>query len=98
MKLEEFQIWNRKWKGQLRYNEVPRDWQNAFAITRFRYIEVLFHIFYHFCDQENRWLYRGLQIHSLEVRFIEVLLYMYIIYIYLIYAVAETHDKCRWCC
>ena len=24
-----------------RYNEVPRDWQNVFAITRFRYIEVL---------------------------------------------------------
>ena len=79
MKLEEFQIWNRKWKRQLRYNEVPRDWQNAFAITRFRYIEVFFHIFYHFWDQENRWLYRGL--HSLEVRYIEVLLYMYILYI-----------------
>ena len=28
-----------------RYNEVPRDWQNLFAITRFRCIEVLFHTF-----------------------------------------------------
>ena len=28
-----------------RYNEGPRDWQNMFAITRFRHIEVLFHIF-----------------------------------------------------
>ena len=32
-----------------RYNEGPRDWQNMFVIhkTRSRYIEVLFHIFYH---------------------------------------------------
>ena len=29
-----------------RYNELPRDWQNLFAITRFRYIEVLSHILY----------------------------------------------------
>ena len=79
MKLEDFQIWNRKEPGQPRYNEVPRDWQNAFAITGFRYIVVLFHIFYYFWDKENRWLYRGLR--SLEVRYIEVLLYMYIIYI-----------------
>ena len=40
-----------------RYNEVPRDWQNVFAITRFRYIEVLFHIFYYNLSKENRWLY-----------------------------------------
>ena len=25
---------------ELRYNEGPRDWQNLFAITKFRYIEV----------------------------------------------------------
>ena len=32
-----------------RYNEgQPRDWQNMFAITRFRYIGVLFHIWYYF--------------------------------------------------
>ena len=30
-----------------RYNKGPRDWQNSFAITRFRYIiEVLLHMFY----------------------------------------------------
>ena len=74
MKLENFQIWNRKGQGQPRYNEVPRDWQNEFAITRFRYIEVLFHIFYYFWDKKNRPLYRGL-------RYIEVPLYMCIIYI-----------------
>ena len=27
-----------------RYNEGPRDWQNLLATTRFRYIEVRFHI------------------------------------------------------
>ena len=74
MKLENFQIWNRKGQGQPRYNEVPRDWQNAFAITRFRYIDVLFHIFYCFWDKENRSLFQGL-------RYIEVPLYMCIIYI-----------------
>ena len=31
-----------------RYNEGPRDWQIFFAITRFRSIEVLFHIFYYY--------------------------------------------------
>ena len=31
-----------------RYDEVPRDCQNLFALTRFRYIEVLFHIFYYY--------------------------------------------------
>ena len=36
-------------------NEGPRDWQNMFALTRFRYIEVLFHIFYYYLGKENRW-------------------------------------------
>ena len=37
----------------------PRDWQNLFTITRFRYIDVLFHIFYYYwgkklvCFTEN---------------------------------------------
>ena len=53
-----------------RYNEVPRDCKNVFAITRFRYIEVLFHIFYYYWGQENRSLYRGLR--YIEVRYIEV--------------------------
>ena len=43
-----------------RYTEGPRDWQNMFAITRFCYIEVLFHIFYYYQGEENRQLYRGL--------------------------------------
>ena len=29
------------------YNQGPRNWQNVFAITRFRYIEVIFHIIYY---------------------------------------------------
>ena len=94
MKLEEFQTWDRKWQGQLRYNEVPREWQNAFAITRFCYIEVLFHISYYFWDKKDRWSYRGLR--YIKVRYIEVPLYVY--YIYVIYVVAETHEKCRWRC
>ena len=53
-----------------RYYEVPRDCQNVFAIMRFRYIEVLFHIFYYYWGQENRSLYRGLR--YIEVRYIEV--------------------------
>ena len=60
-----------------RYNEGQRpDWQNLFAIPRFRYIDVLFHIFYYYCGKENRslyWLYRGLC--YIEVRYIEVPLY-----------------------
>ena len=57
-----------------RYNEGPRDWQNLFAIKRFRYIKVLFHImFYYYWGKENRSLYRGL--HYIEVHYIEVTLY-----------------------
>ena len=46
-----------------RYEKVPRDWQNLFAITRFHYIEVLFHMFYMFpCwGEENFSLYQGLE-------------------------------------
>ena len=38
-------------------------------ITRFRYIEVLFHIFYYQWGKENRSLYRKLR--YIEVRYIE---------------------------
>ena len=31
-----------------RYNEGPRDWQNLSAITRFRYIEFFFFIYFTF--------------------------------------------------
>ena len=51
-----------------RYDEGLRDWQNLFAIPRFRYVEVLFRIFYYYWGKENLSLYRGL-------RYIEVLLY-----------------------
>ena len=37
-------------------NKGPRDWQNLFAITRFRLIKVLFHIFYCYWGKENRLL------------------------------------------
>ena len=37
-----------------RYNEGSRDWQNLFAITRFRYVEVLFHIFYYYWGKEKK--------------------------------------------
>ena len=43
-----------------RYNEA-RDWQKLFAKTRFRYIEVLFHILYYYWGNENRSLYRRLR-------------------------------------
>ena len=37
-----------------RYNRGPRDWENMFAITRFRCIEVLFHTFYYRWGEEYR--------------------------------------------
>ena len=51
----------------------PGDWQNLFSVTRFRYMEVLFHIFYYYGGKENRSLYRGLRYS--EVSYIEVPLY-----------------------
>ena len=53
-----------------RFDEVPRDWQNVFTITRFSYIKVLFHIFYHYWGKENRSFFRGLR--YIEVCYIEV--------------------------
>ena len=55
---------------ETRRNEEPRDWQNLFARTRFRYIEVLFHLFYCYRGKENRSSYAGLR--YIEVRDIEV--------------------------
>ena len=40
-----------------RYKKGSRDWPNLLAITRFPYIEVLFHIFYYNWGKENRSLY-----------------------------------------
>ena len=34
------------YKVEPRHNKALRDWQNLFAIMRFRYIEVLFHIYF----------------------------------------------------
>ena len=43
-----------------RCNEGTRGLQNRFAITRFRYLEVHFHIFYYYWGKENRSLHQGL--------------------------------------
>ena len=43
-----------------RYNERLRDWQNLFALRRFRFIDCLFHLFCYYWDKENRSLYLGL--------------------------------------
>ena len=50
-----------------------RDWQHLLATPRFRYIEVIFGIFYYYWCKEGRSLYRGLR--YIEVRYIEFLLY-----------------------
>ena len=55
-------------------NKEPRDWQNLFAFTRFRYIEVLFHAYILLLlGKENHSLYRGLR--YIEVHCIYVPLY-----------------------
>ena len=56
-----------------RHNEGPRDWQNLLVITRFRYVEVLFHQFCCYWGKENRSSYGGLR--YVEARYIEVLRY-----------------------
>ena len=61
-----------------RYNERPRGWQNLFTITRFRYVKVLFHIFFYYWGKENCSLYRAL-LRCIEVRYIEVPLYFHAI-------------------
>ena len=48
--------------------------QNMFDITRFRYIKVLFHIFYYYWGQKYCSLYQGLC--YIEVHYIEVPLYI----------------------
>ena len=55
------------------YNKGPMDWQNLFAIKRFHYIKVLFHMFYDYWGKENCSLYQGLR--YIEVHYIEVPLY-----------------------
>ena len=55
--------------GGTPYNEPPMDRQNLLAVTRFLYIEVLFHRFCCYWSQENHSLYRGLRYAG--VRYIE---------------------------
>ena len=62
------------------HNEGPRDWQNLFARTRFRYVEVLFHLFCCYWGKENRSSYGGLR--YIEFRYIEVPLYFHAKYIH----------------
>ena len=52
---------------ETRCHEGPKDWQNTFAITRFRCIEVLFHIFYYYWGEECRSLYRGFTVLDVTV-------------------------------
>ena len=60
-----------------RCNEGSRDFQNVFAIARFRYIEVLFHIFYY------NWGVKKIVRYTedfVKVRYIEVPLYVLVTY------------------
>ena len=63
-----------------RHNEGPRDWQNLFDITRFRYIEVLFHPFCCYRGTENRSSYGRLR--YVEFRYVKVPLYFRAKYIH----------------
>ena len=54
--------------AQPRVSEELSDWQNVFAIPRFRFFEVLFHFSYYYWAKETRSWYWGL-------RYIEFLLY-----------------------
>ena len=47
--------------AQPRVSEELSDWQNVFAIPRFRFFEVLFHISYYCWAKKTRSLYRGLR-------------------------------------
>ena len=51
-----------------------------FVLTKFRYIEVLFHLFCYHWGEENRSSYEGLR--YIEVRYIKVPLYFHARYIH----------------
>ena len=90
MKLENFQIWNRKGQGlEPRYNEVPRLAKcvryNEVSLHRGSFSYILLFLGQRKSSVIPRTsLYRGSTV--------------YVYYIYLIYADAVTHDKCRWRC
>ena len=58
---------------ECQYDEVPRDWQNLFAVIRFHVKEVLFDRFYYYWDKQNRFFYWGLC--YIEVHYTEAPLY-----------------------
>ena len=59
------------YSGTSIYHKGLRDWQNLFAIkSRFRYVRVLFRIFYYYWVKNSRSLYRRTML--IEVRYIEV--------------------------
>ena len=60
--------WKQPHYSGTQFKEKPRDWQNLFAITRFRYIEVIFHIFHYHWSKENCSSYRGLHYRGLLYR------------------------------
>ena len=57
------------------YDKWLRDRQKMFTITRFYYIKVVSHIFYHYCGKENSLFYWGLCYIEVSIRYIKVLLY-----------------------
>ena len=59
------------------HDEVPREWQNLFAIIRFHYKEVLFDIFYYYWDKQNHFFYWGVR--YIEVHYTEAPLYFNIL-------------------
>ena len=56
------------------YNKGPRDWQNLFAVTRFRYIEVFF-FFIYFTIIGVKKTVRYTEDFVIEVRYIDAPLY-----------------------
>ena len=55
------------------YNKGPRDWQNLFAVTRFRYIEVFFFIYFTIIGVKKTVRYT--EDFVIEVRYIDAPLY-----------------------
>ena len=51
------------YKCRPQYNKGPRDWQNTcmFAITRYCYCDVLFHVFYYYWGKKYHLIHRRLK-------------------------------------
>ena len=76
-----------------RLNQGPREWQNLLAITRFRYIEVLSHMFYYYWGKENRSLYRWLRYIEVPLLYWSTWHYYYYYYYYWAHAQILTREK-----